>query len=338
MAGSMGVSPASTGALEVIRERMSSLKFKRAAVSFSGGRTSALMAALLKEAAPPGFEMKFVFANTGSEHPATYEFVRQCDEYFGLGLVIVEAKVHEERGRGVGFEVKSYASMSKDHGPFRALVNKYGIPSHWAPYCTSRLKVEPIQKYLASEGFLRGKLLNYHTFIGIRSDEIDRMSPRADVEGFSYPLVWAGIHKKDVIDFWKLMPFNLDLPGEHYGNCVFCYKKTDRKLLTLAREAPWVFDFPIEMEEKYATMKVPDRMKPFGRRFWYRKYETAAALLERAKNSQFDPYTDDHSAPFDSNLDTGGGCGESCEVYTDGVYATDVSPAEDCTQELDGGF
>ena len=50
---------------------------KQMVVSFSGGRTSAYLCSLIKKLHPNAV---FVFMDTGAEHPATYDFVRQCNE------------------------------------------------------------------------------------------------------------------------------------------------------------------------------------------------------------------------------------------------------------------
>lgn len=55
-------------------------------ISFSGGRTSAMMTHLLLNAEPEriaGFNPVVVFANTGCEHEKTLVFVNQCDKQFG---------------------------------------------------------------------------------------------------------------------------------------------------------------------------------------------------------------------------------------------------------------
>jgi hypothetical protein len=124
-------------------------------------------------------------------------------------------------------------------------------------------------------------------------------------------------------------PFDLRLPGDHYGNCVWCWKKTDRKLLTVARHNPEAFDFPKRMEEQYGHIK-PKRMEdePYWsdkRRTFFRKERSATDLLALAAAGDFVEYkdkTDQLEFPFwddafDNELDVGGSCGDSCEVGAD---------------------
>lgn len=64
-------------------------------VCFSGGRTSAFMSKMIKESGIA--DCVYVFANTGQERNETLDFVNQCDQRFGLGVVWVEAVVNDGR-------------------------------------------------------------------------------------------------------------------------------------------------------------------------------------------------------------------------------------------------
>lgn len=55
------------------------------ALSFSGGRTSAYMARQV-QLANPSANVTYLFANTGKEREETLEFVRRCDDEWGLAL------------------------------------------------------------------------------------------------------------------------------------------------------------------------------------------------------------------------------------------------------------
>lgn len=64
-------------------------------VSFSGGRTSAFLCSLIKKSYP---KAKFIFCDTGAEHPNTYTFIRQCNEFFDLDLICLRALVTYKGG------------------------------------------------------------------------------------------------------------------------------------------------------------------------------------------------------------------------------------------------
>ena len=62
-------------------------------VSFSGGRQARSLCSLIKKLHP---DAVFVFMDTGAEHPATYDFIRQCNDYFGLNLVCLRTVVSDK--------------------------------------------------------------------------------------------------------------------------------------------------------------------------------------------------------------------------------------------------
>ncbi|ECH8657212.1 hypothetical protein OY08_05925, partial [Salmonella enterica subsp. enterica] len=59
--------PASEPATRVIKPQV---------VSFSGGRSSAYLVYLMEQRRKAGEDVHFTFMDTGAEHPATYQFIR----------------------------------------------------------------------------------------------------------------------------------------------------------------------------------------------------------------------------------------------------------------------
>ena len=56
-------------------------------VSFSGGRTSAVLVWLMKIAMERyGWNVKFIFCDTGLEHPNTYKFIRDIIKFWGTNF------------------------------------------------------------------------------------------------------------------------------------------------------------------------------------------------------------------------------------------------------------
>ena len=43
--------------------------------------------------------------DTGAEHPATYDFIRQCNDYFGLNLVCLRTVIDDKWREGVSYRV-----------------------------------------------------------------------------------------------------------------------------------------------------------------------------------------------------------------------------------------
>jgi 3'-phosphoadenosine 5'-phosphosulfate sulfotransferase (PAPS reductase)/FAD synthetase len=303
---------------------MAKFNSKKLSISLSGGRTSSVMTYLLWTAHRTEYdEVLVTFANTGCEHPATLDFVHKFERHFNIPVVWIEADVDPRHGKGVGYSVVDYRTASRNGEPFEAAVAKYGIFNKTTPQCTGKLKTVPMQKFLADQGFFRGKKINYSTAIGIRADELDRVSVRADEERFYYPLIEWGLTKRDVALAIQQWPFDLQIPHDAYGNCTWCWKKSLRKHMTLAQEDPSVFDFPRRMEEKYGTLKGDSAAGNNGRRYWFRGHKTVGDIIAASRETEFKPYVDDpyeHGLTFDPDLDIASSCEESCEVYpTDGT-------------------
>lgn len=285
----------------------------RLLISFSGGETSALMAKLIRARWHNRYaEIITVFSNTGQENEETLQFVDRCDREFGLNVVWIEAVTNPERGQGVKARVVDLATADRSGAAFEAMIAKHGIPGPGFIHCTRELKERPITAYARSIGWGAG---TYDTAIGIRIDEIDRMNPRAAELGLIYPLVRPWPHRKiDVNEHWNANGWRLGLKG-YQGNCRTCWKKSLRKLLTIADESPEAFDFFERMEAKYPMAGANPRQEP--KRF-FRDRLTVADIRELAKQP-FEPAVDDARVyqtdmlqGFD--LDVGGGCEESCEV------------------------
>jgi hypothetical protein len=279
----------------------------RTVISFSGGRTSAYMGKRLLDQRQPGDELLFIFANTGQEHENTLRFVDACDKAWGLGVVWVEAAVQAELGASTKARVVSFETASRGGEPFEAVIAKYGIPNKAYPTCNRELKLRPIYDYIHHQhGWDRG---SYQTAIGIRADEADRMVATAKADGIIYPLIKAGVRKEQVLAWWARQSFDLDVP-EHLGNCTWCWKKSQRKHLTLATDHPEVFDFPARMEALY-----PFSGAGVGPRRFFRQGWTTLDIMARAKQP-FDSFVD-RRRNKDPILDDAGACSESCDIFAD---------------------
>lgn len=280
-------------------------------ISFSGGETSAYMAHWLLENNNAD-NIVVVFANTGEETEETLNFVNRCDKHFGLNVVWLEAKVNHGERKGSGYKLVDYKTASRNGEPFEEVIKKYGIPNMQMLHCTRELKTNPMHNYVKE--YFNGD--PYYTAIGIRVDEFDRMSVDAKEKRYIYPLV--GKHpttREDINIFWRDMPFRLKLKS-YQGNCKWCWKKSLRKHLTIAKENPEFYDFPKKMEEKYATVgAMYDRTKEA--QVFFRKGMSAKDILELSKQGGFIKAKDE-SIIYEGKqfeLDLGLGCSESCEIY-----------------------
>ena len=196
-------------------------------VSFSGGRSSAMMAKIMIDNYPKD-ELIFTFANTGKEMPETLDFVNACDLAWNLNVVWIEFCVEDK------FKVVNYETASRDGKPFEQLIEKRNyLPNRVTRFCTSDLKIKPMSKYLQSLGFKE-----WDAAVGIRKDEPNRYykmknKVKKDRWEYLFPLWDFNITKQDVLNFWKQQDFDLNIHSEH-GNCDFCFLKGLKKKIAQA--------------------------------------------------------------------------------------------------------
>lgn len=279
-------------------------------VSFSGGRTSAYMCWWLLNNKADEYDFIFLFANTGQEHENTLKFADQCDKAFGLNLVWLEAIVHPGERKGSTHEIVDFESASINGEPFEAVISKYGIPNPDFQPCNRELKLNPMRSYRESIGFKR----NHTSCIGYRSDEVDRMNFDLLKSGeVFHPLIkWAHYATKPYIrHWWSEQDFDLEI-DEHYGNCVTCWKKSDRKLMTIAKHDPERFDFFKRMEKEHSYSGAGD-----GPRKFFREYKSCDDIIASSKLPfrEFVDYMPELQLTLDIDpLDIQFSCGDGCEV------------------------
>jgi 3'-phosphoadenosine 5'-phosphosulfate sulfotransferase (PAPS reductase)/FAD synthetase len=212
-------------------------------VSFSGGRSSAMMAKIMLDNYDRD-RLLFTFANTGKEMPQTLDFVHECDVNWNLGVVWIE---YDKETR---FRVVTRETASEDGRPFAEMIERRGYPPNIRTrYCTGYLKINPMNDYIKSLGFR-----SWDCAIGIRFDELNRYRRFKGNSGnggidYVFPLYDFKVTKKGVFDFWSRQSFDLNIPSE-YGNCDFCFMKGLAKKVNQARKMPERIDWWIEQEEK----------------------------------------------------------------------------------------
>lgn len=276
------------------------------------------------------------FANTGQENEETLLFAKQCNEFFGFNTVWLEAvprfmvnrkvalvsdflenifKINWFGNRlGTKHKIVDFASANRDGKVYESVIARYGIPNNKNQFCTRELKLRPMTSYLRSIGWKSG---TYFTAIGIRADEMDRINEDHVKLKLFYPAIsLRAMTKPKVNFFWSSQTFRLKLKG-YQGNCKWCFKKHKGKLLTLAKETPEIFQFPMKMEEKYGEYITPNRLqhlikegkdvpKEGGRNYtFFRENLSAKDILEQSES--FDGFIEDDSIEYDS---------ESCEILT----------------------
>lgn len=213
-------------------------------VSFSGGRSSAMMAKIMLDNYDRN-DLLFTFANTGKEMPQTLDFVHECDVNWNLGVVWIEYDIEH------GYRVVTRETASEDGRPFSELIEKRKyLPNRKTRFCTTELKIRPMSKYIKSLG-----IKHWTAALGIRYDEPNRYRRLKGNSGknrwdYIFPLYNFKVTKKEVYQFWGAQSFDLNIPSE-YGNCDFCFMKGLAKKVSQARKMPKRIDWWIEQENKY---------------------------------------------------------------------------------------
>lgn len=263
-------------------------------VSFSGGRTSAYMLRQVLDNNDDMSDLVVTFANTGKEHPATLEFVRECAERWAVPIVWLEF-----RDDDTGFAVVDYATASRQGEPFEALIRKRKyLPSPVTRFCTIDLKIRIIHKYLRSLG-LSTEEVPVDMMTGIRADEPRRVVKIRHRKSTSeskwatmvMPLADAGVGVQDVTDFWAGQPFDLMLPTINgrtlEGNCDLCFLKGAKQVYSIIasdrRKAEWW----ARMENSVAT---GGKFTGDGDRF--RNDRPSYQQMLDYSNTQFDMFAD----------------------------------------------
>ena len=215
------------------------------AMSVSGGRTSGYMLWRVLQAhggvLPEGVEV--CFANTGKEAEETLRFVRDMELHWGVPIRWIEYRADDP-----GYALVNFETASRNGEPFAALIAKRQyLPNPVTRFCTVELKIRAMHKHLKSLGWKDGD--GWDQMVGIRADEPRRVakirarpSPETVKETMILPLADAGVTKKDVGDFWRAQPFDLDLHNDNgttpEGNCDLCFLKGANRIFTLIKKKP----------------------------------------------------------------------------------------------------
>lgn len=199
--------------IEILDRLVDRLAGRRVVASISGGKDSAAMSLWLTE---QGIEHDRIFMDTGWEHELTYEYLR--------GPLTVKL--------GPIVELRAPLLMED-------LIRKKGMfPSRVRRFCTTELKVKPMQCYLSERLDAGEDLINA---VGIRAAESESRSKMTEwewQEGFDCE-VWRPLLRwteQQVIDIHKrhgLAPNPLYLMGASRVGCWPCIhaRKSEIKLI-----------------------------------------------------------------------------------------------------------
>lgn len=225
------------------------------AIQLSGGRTSAYMLWRILQAHGGTLpdDAHVLFQNTGRERDETLDFVQAIGQHWGVKITWLQYTSEKPH-----FEVVGHNSAARNGEPFEAIVRQRRyLPNVVTRFCTEVLKVRVARRYLIAQGYR-----SWTVAIGFRADEpgrVKKMHTRKLSREMPFmPLADAEITKRDVRDFWRGQPFDLELSDANgktpEGNCDGCFLKSEKILASLARMHPdrakWWADLEKEMHGK----------------------------------------------------------------------------------------
>jgi len=229
---------------------------------------------------------------------------------------------------GTTYKIVDFKSAARKGEPFEEVIKKYGIPNKQFPHCNRELKIQPINKFMIDNDLLIRA-------IGIRSDEFTRATKnikkknptwtvsqilkyKYDIEGIYYPLIEEeAVTKDSILNWWSKMPFDLELK-EHEGNCITCWKKSDRKIWTLAKENPSHFDFFNNMEKKYGDYIPETQPSRTGKQVFFRKYRSSKDMIHEANTKPFEMFKEKGNYQldlFNCDIDEDFSCNECGTIF-----------------------
>ena len=259
-------------------------------VSYGGGvnSTAMLIGLILRNERPDAV----LFADTGGEKPATYDFVMQFREWLrghGMAITVIAYSPALQSPLGVDF------ACSSKHGSLEDECHNNGtLPSKAFGFggCSQKWKRYPMDKWVqqwhpAVEAWNNGQKVQ--RVIGIHAGET-RRGKIPDCPKFTYrfPLKeWGWNHEycEAVIDA-------AGLPIPPKSACFFCPAMRKPEVLALAKEHPELFDRAVEMERNAKECDGLETIKGLGRNWSWEQ-------LRKADEAQLRlPIFDDHQAPI----------------------------------------
>lgn len=280
--------------------------------SISSGYSSILMAIKMKEWYP-NHNVIYGMANTSKERKESLDFMNECDKYFNLNMVWIEGIIKEEKNKGTDYKITTFENLITNGDLMENGIKKYGIPSKINKWCNRELKLIPMKKYVDSIFGVN----NYSIALGIRFDEMDRISENYKSNNIFYPLIENKIDSRLRNKFWNTQPIKIKIPA-FKGNCDFCFEKSKRKILTIIKEDFDLIKWWLDKENKYSKIQLDNKdsynayVVDNGINF-SRGNQYFLELIEEAKNP-FRSATDEYIYESDM-FDLEDECGNSCEIF-----------------------
>lgn len=223
--------------------------------SISGGSTSHYMIQVLIEKYGKD-KVKFIYCDTGAEHPDTYKFIKDTAHHFGIEITCIRLVMPKERGKGGRYVEVPIEGLSQDFKAFRSLMEKYGRPfMPSGKFCTDQMKTQIYKKW-CKDNFGDG---NYVTWIGYRDE------PRDSSRVWGHSLSGSLSKRFGISQFWQ---------GDFYKDC-------REELLNNGAKA--CYDFIYDTYVDHTDKDIEDWVKKVYSRV-VKRYETNYRFLFEISN------------------------------------------------------
>ena len=215
-------------------------------VNLSGGKDSTALAILLRGRLP---QVEYVFCDTHTELPETYDYLERLEAYLQQPIVRLNPQ------RGFDHWLEMYGGM---------------LPSARARWCTRKLKIEPLEAYVGDD--------TVWSYVGIRADEqrSGYVSTKSNITPvFPYKELGYGI-----ADVQRLLhESGLGLPDYYEwrqrSGCTFCFFQRSGEWVGLLERHPQLFAEAMAYEQERG-----------GEHFTWRQRESLAELARPERVAQ----------------------------------------------------
>ena len=203
-------------------------------VSFSGGKDSTAMLLIMLEREYPIDEI--IFCDTGKEFPALYRHIDKIEEYINRPITIIN-----------GDKTFDYWMFNHEKTKGKHIGKKgYGWPDNLARWCTSKLKINILNKYI------KEKYKNdYIEYVGIAYDEFKRYEKTQNGHK-KYPLIEWKITEGMALKYCYDKGFDWEGLYTHFDrvSCWCCPLKNQRELYMLYSFYPELWEELKDMDRR----------------------------------------------------------------------------------------
>jgi 3'-phosphoadenosine 5'-phosphosulfate sulfotransferase (PAPS reductase)/FAD synthetase len=251
-------------------------------INVSGGKDSTAVLLLALERQPAN--MRFIFADTGHEHPEVYTYLDYLDRELGIHIERVTADFTERLAKRRKFveenwpEEAAKAALEVLHPSGSAFLDlalwKGRFPSTKARFCTEHLKREPLDLLANAALDEADRVVSW---LGIRHDESKSRAnavewqrefgpveePEAGLWAYRPILTWTALEVFDFLRSKGIKPNPLYKQGMGRVGCMPCINARKGEVAEIARRFPEEIDRVERWEEKlsaYAKRGVPSTL------------------------------------------------------------------------------